>query len=145
MSPLSRTAIIGYLGATFVAGAVAGVFGARAFPAKPTPRPPRESGAMSARILKRWTTDFHLSPEQITKIEPILKAAETDVSGIHQETERRMKGSFERMHQQVLPLLDEDQKQLLEEHRKKMERRGNERRHGGGGNSTNSGAGHNAP
>jgi len=100
---------------------------------------------MSARILKRWTTDFHLSPEQVTKIEPILKAAETDVSGIHQETERRMKGSFERMHQQVLQLLDEDQKQLLEEHRKKMERRGNERRHGGGGNSTNSGAGHNAP
>ena len=145
MSPLSRTAIIGYLAATFVAGAVAGVFGARAFPAKPTPRPPRESGAMSARILKRWTTDFHLSPEQVAKIEPILKAAETDVSGIHQETERRMKGSFDRMHQQVLPLLDEDQKRLLEEHRKKMERRGNERRHGGAGHSTNSGAGHNTP
>ena len=54
-------------------------------------------------------------------------------------------GNAERMHQQVLPLLDEDQKRLLEEHRKKMERRGNERRHGGAGNSTNSGAGHNAP
>ena len=145
MSPLSRNAIIGYLAATFVAGAVAGVFGARAFPAKPAPRPPRETGAMSERILKRWTTDFHLSPDQVTKIEPILKVTDTEVSGIHQENERRMKGAFERMHQQVLPLLDEDQKRLLEEHRKKMERRGNERRHGGAGNSTNSGTGKTSP
>ncbi len=145
MSPLSRNAIIAYLAATFVAGAVAGVFGARAFPAKPVPRPPRETGAMSQRILKRWITDFHLSPEQAAKIEPILKTSETEVSGIHQETERRMKGSFDRMHQQVLPLLDEEQKRLLEEHRKKMERRGNERRHGAPDNSTNSGAGHNTP
>ncbi|MCX6859114.1 MAG: hypothetical protein NTX70_02650 [Verrucomicrobia bacterium] len=145
MSPLSRNAIIGYLAATFVAGAVAGVFGARAFPAKPAPRPPRETGAMSERILKRWTTDFHLSPEQVTKIEPILRVTDTEVSGIHQENERRMKGAFERMHQQVLPLLDEDQKRLLEEHRKKMERRGNERRHGGAGNSTNSGTGKTTP
>jgi hypothetical protein len=145
MSPLSRNAIIGYLAATFVAGAVAGVFGARAFPAKPAPRPPRESGAMSQRILKRWTTDFHLSPGQVTQIEPILKITDTEVSGIHQENERRMKGSFERMHQQVLPLLDEEQKRLFEEHRKKMERRASERRHGGAGNSTNSGTGHNTP
>ena len=145
MSPLSRNAIIGYLAATFVAGAVAGVFGARAFPAKPAPRPPRETGAMSERILKRWTTDFHLSPEQVTKIEPLLRVTDTEVSGIHQENERRMKGAFERMHQQVLPLLDEDQKRLLEEHRKKMERRGNERRHGGAGNSTNSGTGKTTP
>jgi hypothetical protein len=145
MSPLSRNAIIGYLAATFVAGAVAGVFGARAFPAKPAPRPPRETGAMSERILKRWTTDFHLSPEQVAKIKPILKTVETEVSGIHQENEGRMKGSFERMHQQVLPLLDEDQKRLFEEHRKKMERRANERRHGGAGNSTNSGSGNTTP
>jgi hypothetical protein len=140
MTPLSRNAIIGYLAATFVAGAVAGVFGARAFPAKPAPRPPRETGAMSERILKRWTTDFHLSPEQVTKIEPILKVTDTEVSGIHQENERRMKGSFERMHQQVLPLLDEEQKRLFEEHRKKMERRASERRHGGGATATNSAA-----
>jgi hypothetical protein len=145
MSPLSRNAIIGYLAATFVAGAVAGVFGARAFPAKPAPRPPRETGAMSQRILKRWTTDFHLSEEQVAKIKPILKTVETEVSGIHQENEGRMKGSFERMHQQVLPLLDEDQKRLFEEHRKKMERRANERRHGGAGNSTNSGSGNTTP
>jgi hypothetical protein len=145
MTPLSRNAIIGYLAATFVAGAVAGVFGARAFPAKPAPRPPRETGAMSQRILKRWTTDFHLSEEQVAKIKPILKTVETEVSGIHQENEGRMKGSFERMHQQVLPLLDEDQKRLFEEHRKKMERRANERRHGGAGNSTNSGSGNTTP
>jgi len=145
MSPLSRNAIIGYLAATFVAGAVAGVFSARAFPAKPAPRPPRETGAMSERILKRWTTDFHLSEEQVAKIKPILKTVETEVSGIHQENEGRMKGSFERMHQQVLPLLDEDQKRLFEEHRKKMERRANERRHGGAGNSTNSGSGNTTP
>jgi len=140
MSPLSRNAIIGYLAATFVAGAVAGVFGARAFPAKPAPRPPRETGAMSQRILKRWTTDFHLSPQQVTQIEPILKTVETEVSGIHQENEGRMKGSFERMHQQVLPLLDDKQKRLFEEHRKKMERRASERRHGSGTNTNNNGA-----
>jgi hypothetical protein len=140
MSPLSRNAIIAYLAATFVAGAVAGVFGARAFPAKPAPRPPRETGAMSQRILKRWTTDFHLSPQQVTQIEPILKTVETEVSGIHQENEGRMKGSFERMHQQVLPLLDDEQKRLFEEHRKKMERRASERRHGGGTNANNNGA-----
>lgn len=145
MSPLSRNAIIGYLAATFVAGAVAGVFGARAFPSKPAPRPPRETGAMSERILKRWTTDFHLSEEQVAKIKPILKTVETEVSGIHQENEGRMKGSFERMHQQVLPLLDEDQKRLFEEHRKKMERRANERRHGGSGTATNTGAAHPNP
>jgi hypothetical protein len=141
MSALSRNAIIGYLAATFVAGAVAGVFGARAFAAKPPPpRPPRETGAMSERILKRWTTDFHLSPDQVSKIEPLLKTSETEVSGIHQDTERRMKACFERMHQQVMPLLDDEQKHLLEEHIKKMERRNSERRRGGGGgNATNSG------
>lgn len=130
MNPLSRNAIIGYLAATFVAGAVAGVFGARAFPAKPAARPQRPSGGMSERILKRWTTDLHLSPEQVANIEPILKSSETEVSGIHQETERRMKASFERMHQQVQPLLDEEQRRLLEELRKKMDRRNAERRNG---------------
>ncbi len=140
MNPLSRNAIIGYLAATFVAGAVAGVFGARAFTAKPTPpRPPRDSGSMAERILKRWTTDFHLSPEQVSKIEPIVKTTDLEVSGIHQETERRMKASFERMHQQVMPLLDDDQKRLLEEHIKKMERRNAERRRGGNSGSTTNG------
>jgi hypothetical protein len=94
---------------------------------------------MSERILKRWTTDFHLSPDQVSKIEPLLKTSETEVSGIHQDTERRMKACFERMHQQVMPLLDDEQKHLLEEHIKKMERRNAERRRGGGGNATNSG------
>jgi len=147
MNPLSRNAIIGYLAATFVAGAVAGVFGTRAFTAKPPPpRPPRESGSMADRILKRWTVDFHLSPDQVSKIEPIIKAADTEVSGIHQETERRMKASFDRMHQQVLPLLDDEQKMLLEEHRKKMERRGNDRRRGTPGSSaTNAPAGPSVP
>jgi len=130
MNPLSRNAIIGYLAATFVAGAVAGVFGARAFPAKPAPRPPRPSGGMSERILQRWTTDLHLTPEQVGKIEPILKRSETEVSGIHQETERRMKASFERMHQEVTPLLDEEQRRLLDEIRKKMDRRKTDRSHG---------------
>ena len=147
MNPLSRNAIIGYLAATFVAGAVAGVFGTRAFTAKPPPpRPPRESGSMADRILKRWTVDFHLSPDQVSKIEPIIKAADTEVSGIHQETERRMKASFDRMHQQVLPLLDDEQKVLLEEHRKKMERRGNDRRRGTpGGSATNAPASPSVP
>ena len=147
MNPLSRNAIVGYLAATFVAGAVAGVFGTRAFTAKPPPpRPPRESGSMADRILKRWTADFHLSPEQVSKIEPIIKAADTEVSGIHQETERRMKASFDRMHQQVLPLLDDEQKVLLEEHRKKMERRGNDRRRGTpGGSATNAPASPSVP
>ena len=139
MSPLSRNAIIGYLAATVVAGAVAGVFGARAFAEKPAQRPPRPGGSMSERILKRWTTDFHLTPDQVSRIEPLLKASETEVSGIHQETEQRMKTCFDRMHQQVMPLLDDDQKRLLEEHIKKMERRNAERRRGGNSSSTTNG------
>jgi hypothetical protein len=140
MTRLNRNAIIGYLAATFVAGAVAGVFGARAFAVKPAPtRPPRETGALSERILKRWTTDFHLTPDQVSKIGPLLKASETEVSGIHQETEQRMKTCFDRMHQQVMPLLDDAQKRLLEEHIKKMERRNAERRRGGNSGSTTNG------
>jgi len=140
MNPLSRNAIIGYLAATFAAGAVAGVFGSRAFAVRPAPaRPPRETGAMSERILKRWTADFHLTPDQVSRIAPLLKASETEVSGIHQETEQRMKACFERMHRQVVPLLDEEQKGLLQEHIKKLERRGAERRRGGNSGSTTNG------
>jgi len=129
MNPLSRTALIAYLAATFIAGAVAGGFVTwSAVPKAPPRRTPPENSSMAKRMLENFTRDLKLSPDQVEKFRPIVDATDREMGEIHRETGRRMRETFEKCNAQILPILDNGQKVLLEELKKRMEKRGADRK-----------------
>jgi Spy/CpxP family protein refolding chaperone len=128
MNPLSRNALVGYLAATFAAGAVAGGFVTWSYLPKTTRRPPQENSNMAKRMLDNFTRDLQLNPDQVEKFRPIVEATDREMGEIHRETGRRMRETFEKCNAQMVPILDEKQRGLLEEMKKRMERRGADRR-----------------
>lgn len=128
MNPLSRNALIGYLSATFVAGAVTGGFAAWSAAPKAPSRPPRDNVPMAKRMLDMWTRELQLSTNQVEQFRPILEDTDREMTEIHRESGRRTKEVFERCNGRMLPVLDEAQKEKMAAFQKRMEKRFNERR-----------------
>jgi Spy/CpxP family protein refolding chaperone len=123
MNPTSRNAIIAYVAATFVAGAVAGGFVARSMESKPPPRTHRQEGGMARRMLEKFTRELSLNPAQIEQLRPIFDNTEAELGAIHKDTGRRMKQVFEQTNARIRPILDADQKRRFEEFLARMERK----------------------
>lgn len=133
MNPLSRKALVGYLAATFAAGAVAGGFAIKAYAPKGPPRPPRPDGvSMAKRMLDKYTEELHLEPGQAAKFQPILESTDREISEIHKETGKRMHEAFTRCNGQLEPLLNSEQKTLFTNYLARMEKRFNRDRDRGG-------------
>lgn len=128
MNPLSRNALIGYLAATFVAGAVAGGFTAWSAARKSPPRPPRDNVPMAKRMLDMWTRELQLSTNQVDQFRPIMEDTDREMAEIHRESGRRTKDLFERCNSRMLPILDAGQKEKMAAFQKRMDKRFNERR-----------------
>jgi Spy/CpxP family protein refolding chaperone len=124
MNPLSRKALIGYLAATFAAGAVAGGFAIKTYTPKAPPRGPRGDGvSMVKRMLDRYTQELQLDADQVAKFEPILEKTDREISEIHKDTGRRMHDAFTRCNGQLSPLLNPEQKEKFEAYLAKMEKK----------------------
>jgi Spy/CpxP family protein refolding chaperone len=64
--------------------------------------------------LQHLTEKLNLTPDQKTKVQPILDATEPQIAAIHQEAMQKMKGVMDSTLSQVRPLLTPDQQTKLD-------------------------------
>ena len=131
MSGVSKTKLILYLAAIFIAGGVTGAAIALKTSRQMTAEIPRP-GRLDTRYLKeRFQTKLALTPEQAKIIEPILERMSEDLKSVRQDTTKRisgiMKNSYEQIGKELTPeqriKLDEMQKDRHEERREPPHRR----------------------
>jgi len=129
----SRFAILVALVVVFFSGAAAGwAYGRREGMAR-SQRPPPRPEDMQQRIIDGLQRDLALTPEQRTKLEPIVKETWGKVSEVQKATGRQIRDMFRAQHQLFKEFLTEAQWVKLQE----VEAR-RWHRHGGGTNGPSS-------
>ena len=118
--------IVLYATLIFSAGAITGVLVAPKF-GRHFMRPPRPA-EMSQEILHRLQRDLSLTPEQATKIRPLLEATGREMDSIRRETTQRVRARMTETNAQISQILTPTQRiefQKMEaEHRKHLEHEG---------------------
>jgi Spy/CpxP family protein refolding chaperone len=123
MTQPSRRTILLYLLATFAAGAIAGGFGANAWSGRRAFRPPPPPGDMSKKMMEKFSTELSLSPDQITKIQPIVERTTQRINESHREMGRRMRDLWVQTNDEIRRELTPDQIPKLEEFQQRMARK----------------------
>ena len=82
----------------------------------------RPGGGMAERVTKHIDRDLHLTDEQRAQVARIVSHRVSAFKGILMDAYVRTKEEFELLHDEVVPLLTEEQKPKWEKHFKKMQR-----------------------
>ena len=131
MNSLSKTKLILYLVAIFVAGGVTGAVVALKADKQMMTEAPRPARLETRYLRDRFQSKLGLTPEQSHVIEPILEKMSEDLKSIRQDATKRisaiMKTSYDQISKQLTPeqrqKLDEMQKDHREDHREPPHRR----------------------
>lgn len=113
MNPLSRKTLLTYLAGTFVLGAVAG--GAIGY--NRGKRPMFRSfnrDQMREEIKGKLTRDLSLNPEQVEKIDGILRTNMEELDTINRDHHKQIEVSMTRGRERIATLLNPEQKKILE-------------------------------
>lgn len=97
-------------------------------------------GGMRHDPMERMTERLNLTPEQKTKVQPILDEAKPKMEAIHREAMEKTKALMEETTAKIRPMLTPEQQKTLDAAKNDRQgRRGG--RHGGGGDRQGAGAG----
>ncbi len=124
-SALKWKLIAGFL-FVFAAGGLTGVFvGIHAchhFLGRPY------SHGLPDRMREHLKRELELTPEQLSKISPLIDATSSKLEAIRSETAQRVRETLEESHRQIAPELTPEQREKLKKielsHRKRMRHRG---------------------
>ena len=72
------------------------------------------SGHPGEHMRKNLERRLQLTPEQSTKIEPIINDTATRLETLRKQTSQEVGATFTRMHQEIIPFLTPEQKERLE-------------------------------
>ncbi len=89
-------------------------------------------GGMRHDPMERMTERLNLTPEQKTKIQPILDEAKPKIEAIHREAMQKTKSLMKETAAQIRPMLTPEQQKTLDEAKNDRRGGGREGRHGGG-------------
>ena len=131
MSSLSKTKLILYLLAIFVAGGVTGAMVALKADKQMMTEAPRPARLETRYLRDRFQSKLGLTPEQSLMVEPILEKMSEDLKSIRQDATKRisaiMKTSYDQIAKQLTPeqrkKLEEMQKERHDDHREPPHRR----------------------
>lgn len=120
MNSVMSGKVVLYAALIFLAGAATGVLVApmigRTFMRPPQPR------QMSRHMLEHLQSELQLTPEQTTKIKPLVERTGADMEAIHRETMKRVVARLHQTHAEISSLLSPEQRVKLNkmeaEHRK---------------------------
>ena len=118
MNGLSKTEVICYLTAIFVAGGVTGATVAAMATKKMLAEPPRPEHMESHYLKERFQSKLGLTPEQEKIIEPIVEKMSKELKSIRGETTKRVSAIMKSSYDQIGRELTPDQRQKLEEMKK---------------------------
>ena len=68
--------------------------------------------------LERLTEGLNLTPDQQTKVQPIIDQAKPQIAAIHREAMQKMKAVMDRTVSQIRPMLTPDQQKKLDDNEK---------------------------
>ncbi len=122
MISAARKAAIAYLVATFLAGAVVGAALGYFRGRQPVFRPPSPD-AMLEKSRTRLITDLALTPEQLQKVDPILKERAAALKKARDESMQKFRTLMDQYHQRVAALLTPDQQVKYEARRQEREKK----------------------
>lgn len=115
MNGLSKTKLILYLAAIFLAGGVTGVTVALRVSRQTLAEGPRPT-RLDARYLKeRFQSRLALTPGQAKVIEPILEKMSEDLKSVRQDAIKRISAIMKSSYDQIDKELTPEQRQKLEE------------------------------
>lgn len=114
MSGLTRTRIVWYLAAIFLAGAIAGAVGGYTFGKETRHWPPPGPRDMAGGIRKHLESRLQLTPEQVAQINPHIEALCTEMSNLHRGVGRQVQKAFDSFHAQIATYLTPPQREELE-------------------------------
>ena len=118
MNNLTKTKLISYLAAIFLAGGVTGATVAVTAAKQLAAKPPR-IGHIETRYLKeRFQSKLGLTPEQTKSIEPILENMSEQLKSIRAETSKRIAAVMKNSCDQIGKDLTPEQRHKLEEMKK---------------------------
>jgi hypothetical protein len=113
MTALSQWKIIGYAVAIFVTGGISGgalgVYEAKSHLLAP-PRDPELADRMRAHLQKR----LELTPDQVSKVNPIIDSAIAQMHSIRMDTMQRVNKVFEDSYAQISAILTPEQRIKLD-------------------------------
>ena len=114
MTSGSKWKVLAYAMVLFVAGAITGAMVMRP-KVEASPLKLNRSTEIAAKIQDRLNTRLHLTPDQITKIHPIVLKASDDLEASHRDCLIRIMDVLNGMHSQLSPDLTPEQKEALKQ------------------------------
>ena len=127
MNTLTKSKIMLYLAAIFLAGGVSGAMVSLASARKLSAKAPSMDRACN-HMKDRLRAKLDLSPEQMSQIEPILDQTGRELRNVHQHALREVEQVFQRSNAQIAAHLNAGQKIKLEEmekeHRSFLDKQG---------------------
>src|SRR6185369_14561846 len=127
MNRLSKSKLICYLAAIFIAGGVTGATVAVKATKQMMTEAPRP-GRIEARYLKeRFQSKLSLTPEQAKVVEPILEKVSEDLKSIRSDCTKRIGGIRKNAYEQIGKELTPEQRVKLEQMKKDRPENGHRR------------------
>jgi Spy/CpxP family protein refolding chaperone len=109
MTPPTRRAVLLYLSATFILGAVAGGAVGYGFGRRPI-FGPFDREAMRARMCDEITRSVGLTPEQQTQLDPLVRQGMEEFEAVHREEMARIREVMRKGHDRIAAILTPEQK-----------------------------------
>jgi len=134
MNPPTRTAVLSYLAATFVVGAVAGGAIGYGIGQRSVFRPvDREE--MRVKTCERFTSELHLDVEQQRKLDPLIREGMDEFDAAHREHRERLRELMRKGRDRMSDALNltPEQRAKFEAMEAERERRMSSRPKGSGG------------
>jgi gas vesicle protein len=89
---------------------------------------PPHSHGLPERMRERLRRQLELTPDQVSKISPIIDQTSSKLEAIRIETAQRVRATLEESHRQIAPQLTPEQREKLEKmeqmHKKRMRHHG---------------------
>ncbi len=108
--------VLVFLAGALTGGFVAGVLARHFFFGPPHP------GMVAERMREHLRNELKLTPEQLTKISPIIDKTGAQLEQIQMETGRRVHETFAEAHREMSPNLTDEQRARLEKMRQRHRR-----------------------
>jgi Spy/CpxP family protein refolding chaperone len=112
MTPFSQWKIIGYAAAIFATGGISG--GALGvYQTKSHQFEPQRQQEIGERMLNHFQVKLNLTPDQASRIKPIVEATATDINAIRADTAQRVNKTIEDSYTEISAILTPDQRTVL--------------------------------
>jgi Spy/CpxP family protein refolding chaperone len=105
----------------FIAGGITGGFTGAAHARHFFQRGPHR-GFIKERMGERLKRELNLTPDQVTKISPILDKASTQLESIRTETAQRVHETMAQAHREIATVLTDEQREKLKQMHRRQRR-----------------------